>query len=118
MSEWSVDLPIPVPEWANYVAQSSGGTWAFYENKPEESIGNRFTGCGGEELIATYHHVSKPNSDWKNSLKKIERTAPEMIKSIYRLVENRDSLTPISMQAALNDIAGIIEYDYSDKELQ
>lgn len=63
--EWNEDTP----NWANWLAQDSDGTWIFYENKPEIVIlgGEGYWNVHGLFLIDSVGGAID-DSAWKNSL--------------------------------------------------
>jgi len=69
-----ITLNIPIPDWANWLAQDSNGAWWVYSDKPVISEYSKIwaaptaTGCKFEKIAK-----DEPNPGWENALYRIER---------------------------------------------
>lgn len=70
--------PIPIPDWANWLAQDADGTWYAYKTKPDP-LSTCWIDRGAQKLIkvlkvAPAHDgdaPAEPNPNWKSTLRSI-----------------------------------------------
>jgi len=66
----TLTVNVPIPDWAEWLAQQKNGHWIIYEHKPQR---NDVLGFWEADGRIDYIASDEPNPNWQDTLYKIER---------------------------------------------